>query len=207
MLHQRLWESNLDLARACLAHRFVRALGDGSLDPDLFRGYIAQDALFLRAFAKAYALALARSEDLETLTAFHGLIGGALEELKLHGSYAAEPGIELARVVPNAACRAYTDFLLRTAWHGPLPEIVAATTPCMRLYAWVGAELAGHCDDAHPYGRWIRTYGSAEFERLAGRMEALLDRVAADTREVRESYGYALRCELDFFDAAMEDAA
>jgi thiaminase/transcriptional activator TenA len=38
----------------------MRALADGSLDASLFRGYIVQDAFFLRAFAKAYALALAR---------------------------------------------------------------------------------------------------------------------------------------------------
>ena len=49
-----LWQSNLDFTRASLAHPFVRALADGSLDASLFRGYIVQDAFFLRAFAKAY---------------------------------------------------------------------------------------------------------------------------------------------------------
>ena len=58
MLHDTLWMSNLDLAQACLAHPFVRALGEGTLNADLFRTFIAQDAFFLRAFQKAYALAL-----------------------------------------------------------------------------------------------------------------------------------------------------
>ena len=62
MLHEVLWTSNFDLAQSCLAHPFVVALGDGTLKPDLFRAFIAQDAFFLRAFLKAYALALARSE-------------------------------------------------------------------------------------------------------------------------------------------------
>ncbi len=210
MLHRMLWQSNLDLAEACLRHPFLSALGEGSLDAAVFRGYIAQDAFFLRAFVKAYALALARSQDLATVRDFHGLIGGTLEELELHRAYvselgAGEPEIDLARVSPNRACQAYTDFLLRTAWHASLGEIAAAVTPCMRLYAYLGSQLAGRSHSQHPYRRWIETYSGADFERLAVRVEALLDRVGADTRPVRDSYRYAMQCELDFFSGALEN--
>jgi thiaminase/transcriptional activator TenA len=203
MLHDVLWRSNLDLAQSCLAHPFVRALGEGTLKPDLFRAFIAQDAFFLRAFLKAYALALARSEETETSASFNELIGGALEELKLHRAYATELGIDLAGVAPNPACRAYMDFLLRTAWHTSLGETVAAMTPCMRLYAYLGGELAGKCRPQHPYGRWIEAYSGEEFGRLAGRLEELLDKVGADTREVRNCYRYAMQSELDFFSSAL----
>ena len=204
MLHRMLWQSNLDLARACLSHPFVSGLGEGSLDAAVFRGYIAQDAFFLRAFVKAYALALARSQDLATAAEFHGLIGGVLKELELHHDYAAELGIDLARVVPNRACQAYTDFLLRTAWHASLGETVAAMTPCMRLYAYQGSHLAAKSHPQHPYRRWIESYSGADFERLAVRVEALLDRLGADTRPVRDCYRYAMQCELDFFSDALE---
>ena len=46
-----------------LAHPFVRGLADGSLPRQVFSGYVAQDAFFLEAFARAYALALAASPD------------------------------------------------------------------------------------------------------------------------------------------------
>jgi thiaminase (transcriptional activator TenA) len=203
MLHETLWSSNLRLAQACLAHPFVEALGEGTLHADRFRAYVAQDAFFLRSFLKAYSLALARSEDTETSGVLYGLIGGVLEELELHRAYAAELEIDLARVAPNAACRAYTDFLLRTAWHTTLQETVAAMTPCMRLYRYLGCELAGKCSPQHPYRRWIEAYGGEEFAQLAARIEALLDRVGTDTQEVREGYRYALQCELDFFSGAL----
>src|SRR5262245_32575766 len=135
MLHEVLWRSNFDLARSCLAHPFVQALGDGSLGADRFREFVAQDTFFLRAFQKTYALALARSEDAETSAILCDLIGGVTEELKVHRAYAIELAIDSEGVVPNSACVAYTDFLLRTAWHGSLGEIVAVMTPCMRLYA------------------------------------------------------------------------
>src|SRR6266851_2913140 len=158
MLHDILWTANFDLARSCLAHPFVQALGSGTLKAALFRAFIAQDAFFLHAFLKAYALALARSDDVETLTSFYELIKGVLEELKLHRAYAAELGTDLESVIPNPARRAYTDFLLRTAWHTSLGETVAAMTPCIRLYAYLGRELALQCSPHHPYRRWIEAY-------------------------------------------------
>ena len=203
MLHDVLWRTNLDLARSCLAHPFVQALGDGSLSMDLFRGFVAQDMFFLRAFQKAYALALARSEDAETIAVFCDLIAGVTEELKVHRAYATELGIDLERVVPNRACGAYTDFLLRTAWHAPLAEIVAAMTPCMRLYAYLGEELVRMCGPQHPYQRWIEAYRGEEFQRLVKRLEELLDRVGCDRSAVRDGYRYALECELEFFTAAL----
>jgi len=203
MLHDMLWKSNLDLAQSCLAHPFVQALGDGSLSADLFHGFVAQDTFFLRAFQKAYALALARSEEPEMIAVFCDLIAGGTAELKVHHAYATELGISLQSVVPNPACGAYTDFLLRTAWHASLAEIVAAMTPCMRLYAYLGRDLVRTCGPHHPYRRWIETYSGDEFQGLADRLEALLDQVGADPRAVRDGYRYALECELDFFAAAL----
>ena len=136
MLHDVLWTSNSDLARSCLAHPSVRVLGDGTLKADLFRDYIAQDAFFLRAFAEVYRLALARSSDLAVIDCFSELTAGVKEELKLHRVYAAELGIDLARVAPNSACRTYTEFLVQTAQHSSLAETVAALSPCMFLYAF-----------------------------------------------------------------------
>jgi thiaminase (transcriptional activator TenA) len=203
MLHDVLWRSSFHLAQSCLLHPFVRALGDGTLPADLFRAYIAQDAFFLRAFAQVYALALARSSDLQPIALYSELIGGVQEELNLHRVYTAELAIDLGSVVPNPACRAYTDFLLRTAWHNSLGETLAAITPCMRLYAFLGEVLVPNCGPHHPYRKWMETYSAEEFRRLGGRLEAQLERVCVDTVEVRNAYRYALRYELDFISAVV----
>ena len=68
------------MVQSCLAHPFAQAPGDGTLKTDLFRAFVGQDAFFLGAFLKAYALALARSDDTETVAGFYELIGGVLEE-------------------------------------------------------------------------------------------------------------------------------
>src|SRR3954453_11125535 len=114
-LGKKLWEENADLVRAALDHRFVRGLEDGSLPLESFQEYIGQDAFFLEAFARAYALALAHSPDRESLHEFAGLLLGAQEELGMHGRYAAGWGVRLEDVSAGEATLAYTDFLLSTA--------------------------------------------------------------------------------------------
>ncbi|UUO01997.1 TenA family protein, partial [Mycolicibacterium novocastrense] len=101
-LAAQLWTENADVVAEVLANPFVRGIGDGSLDRDLFAGYIAQDAFFLESFARAYGLALARSSDTATLLTFADLLAGVREELGLHASYAASWGIDMAGVEPAA---------------------------------------------------------------------------------------------------------
>lgn len=201
-LAKTLWEDNTDLARTALVHRFVRGLGDGSLPLESFRVYVAQDAFFLESFARAYALALARSPDREGLRDFAGLISGVLEELELHGAYAERWGVRLDGVTPIEATLTYTDFLLSTAALGSVGETCAAMTPCMRLYAFLGRSLAdeGYKED-NPYSEWISTYADPEFEALATMLEGLLDRYAADTPAVRSAYRRAMKLEVAFFEA------
>ncbi|OHB81010.1 MAG: thiaminase II [Planctomycetes bacterium RBG_16_64_10] len=205
MLHESLWRENADVIRSCLEHPFVRGLADGTLSHDAFRYYVAQDALFLRAFVRAYALAAAKCADLDHARLFHELMTGALNELKLHAGYAAQLGIHLTHVKPDPATSAYTEFLLRVAWHDSLAEIIAAMLPCMQLYWYLGTELAASLYPQHPFEDWIGTYSSKEFKQLCTRLEWLLDEVASDCPAVRDAYCYAMKCELGFFSAPMEN--
>ena len=137
---QELWADNLHLAQECLDHPFVRGIASGSLARSSFQVYVAQDAFFLEAFARAYALGLAKCPTREGLEVFKDLLNGVFDELKFHESYAAEWDIDLTPE-PLPSTRAYTDFLLSTAGLEPVGHIAAAMTPCMRLYAWLGQQL------------------------------------------------------------------
>jgi len=200
-LSAALWAASADLAQAAVAHPFVRGLGDGSLPRAAFAGYVAQDAFFLESFARAYALALARSPDPATLLALADLLTGVRDELGLHAAYAARWGIDMAGVEPGPATLAYTDFLLATAATGGVGLVCAALTPCMRLYAHLGAALDP--DAAGPYAEWVRTYADPGFAALAQRLEQLLDAHAPDDPAVRAAYRRAMQLELAFFDAAL----
>jgi thiaminase/transcriptional activator TenA len=199
-LARTLWQANADWAQKILAHPFVRGLGDGSLPVASFKGYVAQDAYFLEAFARAYAFCLANSTARQDLHDFAELIAGVLEELKLHKSYAERWQVELTGVTPVPATQAYVGFLLTNARRGHLGDTIAAMTPCMRLYAWLGQSLAKG-KVAPLYSEWVKTYADPGFEALAARLESLLDHQAGDSEPVRANYRRAMELEYGFFDA------
>lgn len=201
-----LWQSNQDLATACLQHPFVQGIGDGSLAKEKFAYYVAQDAFFLEAFARAYSIAAAKVPDWQGFNIFHDLASGVLQELKLHQGYAEQWGVDLQTIEPGTATRRYTDFLLATAWSQEVGVTTVAMLPCMRLYAFLGQQLAHNGIPDHDYSDWIRTYSSDEFEPLAQQLAELADRYVQLTPLSQSTYRYAMQCELDFFQAAFVDA-
>ena len=161
---------------------------------------MAQDAYFLDAFARGYAFCLANGTPRDDLYVFAELISGVVDELKLHKSYTERLQIDLLGVTPIAETRYYVDFLLNTARRGRLGETIAAMTPCMRLYAWLGQSLA-RTAVAPTYADWVKTYSDPGFEALAVRLETLLDAHANDTPAVRANYRRAMELEYGFFAA------
>jgi thiaminase (transcriptional activator TenA) len=203
-LSSQLWEANEDLAQACLHHPFVQGIADGTLEPAKFADYVGQDAFFLEAFARAYSIAAAKAPDWQGFTTFHTLADGVLAELQLHESYATQWGVNLRLVEPGTATRRYTDFLLATAWSQDVGVIAAAMSPCMRLYAFLGEQLARDGIPQHKYTAWIETYSSEDFQPLTEKLANLVEHYAVPSPLINSTYRYAMFCELDFFQAVWE---
>jgi len=201
-LSESLWHRNRVLAQAALEHPFVRGIASGELPRARFAYYVGQDATFLDAFCRAYALALAKSPDYDGPIVFRELLDAAADELRLHQGYAARWEVDL-HPAPDSATSAYTNFLLAVAALEPVGHITAAMTPCMRLYAFLGQQLAAQTKPESPYREWVMTYSSEQFESLARRLEVLLDRYGGDQDRLAVLYQQAMELELGFFDAAV----
>ena len=148
-LSESLWQRNRVLAQAALEHPFVQGIASGELPRARFAYYVGQDAAFLDAFCRAYALALAKSPDEDGLIAFRGLLDAAVDELRLHQGYAARWEVDLHPAL-DPATAAYTNFLLAVSALEPVGHIAAAMTPCMRLYAYLGQQLAAQTNPRVP---------------------------------------------------------
>ncbi|NJP07995.1 MAG: TenA family protein [Chloroflexaceae bacterium] len=205
-LSHELWQANADLARASLEHPFVQGIGRGDLPRERFAYYVGQDAFYLEAFARAYTIASAKAPDWEAFELLHAMVDGVLAERKLHESYAAEWGITIHQVEPGPTTRRYTDFLLATAWSHNTGLTMVAMLPCMRLYAFLGQELARDGIPDHSYRRWIETYADPGIMELVEQIEQLVNRYASPTPLVHTTYRYAMECERDFFQAAWAEA-
>jgi thiaminase (transcriptional activator TenA) len=188
--------------RPALEYPFVRGIASGELARARFAYHVGQDAAFLDAFCRAYALALAKSPDQDGLIAFRELLDGAADELRLHQGYAARWDVDL-RPAADPATSAYTTFLLAVAALEPVGHIAAAMIPCLRLYAYLGQQLAARTNPASPYREWVTTYSSPDFEALTGRLEELLNSYGGDPDRLASLYRQAMELELRFFDAAI----
>jgi len=200
-LAESLWSQNKALAQTALQHPFIEGIASGQLPRATFAHYVGQDAAFLDAFCRAYALALAKSPDREGLTVFRELLDAAADELDLHRGYAERWKVEL-HPTADPATTAYTDFIMAVAEQEPVGHIAAAMTPCMRLYAYLGQQLAVHIKPDNPFREWVMAYSNAPFEALARRLEGLLDRYGGEHDRLTVLYRRAMELELAFFDSA-----
>jgi len=178
-----LWASIAPIYAAILRHPFVAGLTDASLPRESFRFYAVQDALYLRDFARALALAASRAPRDEWIIMFNEHAAGALKvERELHEGFFKDWGLTMEAVVatPRAPTNlAYTSYLLAVAHAGPFHEAVAALLPCYWIYWEVGKELERRGSPDALYARWIGTYASAEFGSVVEAVLACTNALAA----------------------------
>ncbi len=155
-------------------HRFVRALGAGTLPRPAFQHYLKQDYLFLIQFARAYALAGYKSATLAELRAAASSVSAIVDvEMPLHVGYCAEWGLTEAdmQAEPEALeTIAYTRFVLERGLAGDRLDLEAALIPCICGYAEIAARL--RADPAtrtagNPYAAWIDAYTSPDYAAVA----------------------------------------
>ena len=200
-----LWES-------ILAHPFVRGIADGTIARRRFSFYLRQDYIYLIDFSRVLAIACAKAESLDEMRRFSSLLDAILTgEMELPRRSCRGFGIaeeELALDEPAPATRAYSDWLLRTAYEGDLPDILAAVLPCAAGYVEIAGRMRASGMPEPQFCRdWIETYSTEEMKGLAGWLEALLDRRAEGAgpdrrKRWRRLYGTSARMEFRFFDAA-----
>lgn len=211
--------------QAHVEHDFVQQLADGSLPEACFRHYLAQDYLFLIHFARAYALAVFKSEELDDMRQAAATLDALLNtEMSLHIRTCAGWGLSEADLLalPEAAENmAYTRFVLEKGLSGDLLDLLAALAPCVVGYGEIGARLirepAGALAD-NPYRDWIETYGGGEYQEVAQAAVAQLDRVAARRlgalpersgrwSSLARTFGAATRLEIGFWDMGLQPPA
>ncbi|MFC4243866.1 bifunctional hydroxymethylpyrimidine kinase/phosphomethylpyrimidine kinase [Gryllotalpicola reticulitermitis] len=154
------WRDCADIRAQIDALPFVTSLGDGTLDRERFRSYLAQDALYLREYAKVLGRASALAPSPEEELFWARCARGCLEsELQLHTSWL---GAERGGCTPlSRVNRAYLDHLSAA---GPdYGTIVAAVLPCFWIYRDVGERLAARSHPEHPYAAWLATYADPSF--------------------------------------------
>lgn len=208
--YREMRERSDPLWQAIFGHPFVQGIGDGSLSRDRFEFFLKQDYVYLVDFSRVFALACARSRNLEEMGTFAALLSSTLnQEMELHRKTCAAFGIpahELENTVKSMITAAYSDFLVRTCHEGDLTDILAVLLPCACGYSEIGRRLRSQgLPENRFYRDWIETYSSREFlelgDWLIGRMNAYACDAPAQRRESwYRLYESSARFEYLFFD-------
>jgi len=176
------WQRTARLREAIHRLPFNTELAAGSLEPDRFRVYIVQDALYLGRFARVLAIAAAKAPDSDAMQSFaQSALSAVAVEQALHGRYLREFGIDPAGIddaETSPDCLAYTSYLLAAAYHEPWEVLVAALLPCFRIYWDVGCTIAQKAAPDNPYRAWIDTYADERFGKAVETAVAIGDRAA-----------------------------
>lgn len=167
-----------DLINACQSdweaytqHQFVMQLGDGSLAQPCFLHYLKQDFLFLKQYARAYALAIYKANTLadmrKALPSVYSLLDS---EIAHHITYSADWGLteaDLEAEDEDFGTVAYTRYVLDAGMSGDLIDLYAALAPCSVGYAAIGRLLANDKNTkktGNPFASWIALYSGKEFQ-------------------------------------------
>ncbi len=208
---------------AFIRHDFVRRLGTGDLPEACFRHYLGQDYIFLTHFARAYALAAFKSDELDDMRRAAATLDALINsEMALHVKFCAGWGLSEAGMaaLPEAdANLAYTRFVLDAGQAGDLLDLLAALSPCVMGYAeigaWLAADAATDRTSKNPYRDWIEMYAGAEYQGLARGALDQLDRVAARRLgadfsaaprwvQLAQTFRTATRLEVGFWDMGLK---
>jgi thiaminase/transcriptional activator TenA len=218
-LFPRLVEASEAAWRAYTRHQFVLRLAAGDLPEVSFRRYLVQDYLFLLHFARAWGLAVYKSDTLPEMRRAQRLVAATLDvEIGLHIDYCRGWGFSEAALAaePEAqATIAYTRFVLDRGLAGDRLDLEVALAPCVVGYAVIAAErmvdprtrLAGN-----PYREWLEMYAGSDYQSLAREAEAALDnqfaRRGGEARvaSLATNFAIAAGLEADFWQMGLDAA-
>ncbi len=206
--------------RGYVEHAFVAKLAEGSLPEAAFRHYLAQDYLFLIHFARAWGLAIYKSETLEDMRQAAAAATAILDvEMGLHVEYCKGWGLTEAdmQALPEASeTMAYTRYVLERGVAGDVLDLQVALAPCVVGYGEIGARIAADPNtkqDGNPYQSWIAMYAGDEYQEVMRAARAQLDRLwvarGSDARFVglAATFRDATRLETDFWQMGLDAAS
>ena len=214
---ERLIAAARETLDAYNSHPFVQGIQNGDLDRTKFRFYIIQDYLYLKEYAKAFAVGVAKAKDLEVMRLFAKYIPVMDGELNVHEGYLARMGVtqeEVDTAKPAFANLAYTSYMLRVAYEEGAAETLAAILPCAYTYEMIAHRMVDAnpaCVDDPFYGGWVTSYIGPEYAADNLELLATLDRLAANCTEeelahLEDIFVMGCRFELGFWEMAWQMA-
>ena len=183
---KKIWDGYLE-------HPFVKGIGEGTLDKEKFKNYLIQDYLYLKDYAKVFAMGLVKAETMKEMKFYHESIKGVLDdETAVHDNYLKDFGLsteEVEAYKSELTTESYTNYMLGIALKGDSKDIAMTIMPCTWSYYYIGKHLYETYKENlkdNFYAPWIEGYASNEFRECAQEWIDYIDDICKDISEVKK---------------------
>lgn len=150
-------------------HPFILGIQNGTLDKEKFCYYIMQDFLYLKGYAKTFAVGVGKAKSVETANLFAKYIAVMNGELDIHSGYMGKFQVtqeKMDGMKPSLDNLSYTSYMLRVAYEEGEAEILTAILSCAYSYEVIAKKIVkNNPESIHDefYGDWIRGYASEDY--------------------------------------------
>ena len=217
LISDYLFNESKDIWQSYLKHPFLVKMGENTLDKEKFRKYLIQDFLYLKEYAKVYAMGLIKSDKMENIKFFKESIVGILEdESATHIEYLKDFGEkidELDKYSINFDNETYTSYMKSIALTGDIQDLVIAVLPCAWSYYYIGTKMKEKYKENlkdNFYGKWIESYSSEDYALCAKKNIDIANKICAGVDEnkkekLKEIFIKASIYEMKFWDMAYKE--
>ena len=204
---QQLVQESLPVWEQCLHSEFLERLADGTLDEDCFKGYIVEDSLYLREYAKVFAWGMTKAADMQTIRTYYSLLSFVnesedAERLRCLRQFGlTDEGIQSLPLRPEN--RAYVDYMIDTARNSEgAAECMMACLPCMLSYGWIFQKMLDRSPAVRDtlYGPLVQDYAGPGYADACRAWAAYAEKVCTGLSPER-----AARCRAIFHDCSVHE--
>lgn len=166
---EKLFAATKEIWESYNVHPFVLGIQNGTLDKEKFRHYIIQDLLYLKDYAKTFAIGVAKAKSVKTADLFAKYIAAMNGEQDIHSGYLEKLHVtkeEIDTTKMSLDNLSYTSYMLRVAYEEGEAEILTAILSCAYSYEVIAKKMVKNAPFAlhnKDYGDWIRGYVSEEY--------------------------------------------
>lgn len=166
-------QDSLPVWEECLRTPFLTHMANGTLPAECFIGYLVDDSLYLREYARVFAWGMIHADAMEEIRALYSMLSFVNEsEDATRLQYLKHFSIsdEMIQPLPlRPENQAYVDTMISAARTGTgVIECMMACLPCMLSYFWIFTELRARTPDGIPafYQPLVNDYTSKPYEAV-----------------------------------------
>lgn len=186
-------KDSMDVWEAYLEHPFIRGIQNGTLEEEKFKEYIIQDSIYLKEYARVFALGMYKAKTLKEMQLFYSLLNFVqANENTTRVQYLKQFNLDdelVEEILPKKENQAYIDFMLdiAKAENADIPEILMATLPCMLTYCYIFRKIVERgVNPETPYQNLIEDYISEGYLECCKEWSIYANTVCKDLGQQRK---------------------